>query len=154
MKGNSSLIYSFSLVVGDFLALVAAFTGAYILRVSISHRPVSENIPAFTYVEIFLLLLPFWILLFSLMGLYNSTIYEKRFVEAGRLLIGSFLGLLFVTGIAFFSNRPIFPFSSLVPLYGFVLAFVFLILFRNIARAVRSLLFSYSIGITIVLHLL
>jgi exopolysaccharide biosynthesis polyprenyl glycosylphosphotransferase len=150
MKNNSSLIYSFSLVVGDFLALVAAFAGAYILRVSISHKPISEHVASTTYLEIFLLVLPFWILLFALMGLYNSNIYEKRFVEAGRLLVGSFIGLLFITGIAYFSNKPIFP-AKLVPIYGFLLAFVFLLIFRNLARAVRSLLFSYDIGITNVL---
>jgi exopolysaccharide biosynthesis polyprenyl glycosylphosphotransferase len=150
MKNNSSLIYSFSLVVGDFLALVAAFAGAYILRVSISHKPISESVSAITYLEIFLLVLPFWILLFALMGLYNSSIYEKRFVEVGRLLVGSFIGLLFVTGVAYFSNKPVFP-AKLVPVYGFVLAFIFLVIFRNIARAIRSLMFSYNKGITNVL---
>lgn len=150
MKNNSSLIYSFSLVVGDFLALVAAFAGAYILRVSISHKPISEHVHAITYLEVFLIVLPFWILLFALMGLYNSVIHEKRFVEAGRLLVGSFIGLLFVAGLAYFSNKPIFP-AKLVPIYGFILAFIFLIIFRNLARAIRSLLFSYDKGITNVL---
>jgi exopolysaccharide biosynthesis polyprenyl glycosylphosphotransferase len=84
------------------------------------------------------------------MGLYNNSIYEKRFVEAGRLLVGSFIGLLFVTGVAYFSNKPVFP-AKLVPVYGFVLAFIFLIIFRNIARAVRSIMFAYNKGITNVL---
>jgi exopolysaccharide biosynthesis polyprenyl glycosylphosphotransferase len=150
MRNNSSLVYSFSLVVGDFLALIAAFAGAYILRVSISHKPISESVPAVTYLEIFLLVLPFWILIFALMGLYTSNIYEKRFVEAGRLLVGSFLGLLFVTGIAYFNNKPILP-AKLVPIYGLVFAFLFLLIFRNLARAIRSLLYSYDIGITNVL---
>jgi exopolysaccharide biosynthesis polyprenyl glycosylphosphotransferase len=150
MRNNSSLVYSFSLVVGDFLALVAAFAGAYILRVSVSHKPLSESVPATAYLEIFMVVLPFWILLFALMGLYNNSIYEKRFVEAGRLLVGSFIGLLFVTGVAYFSNKPVFP-AKLVPVYGFVLAFIFLIIFRNIARAVRSIMFAYNKGITNVL---
>jgi exopolysaccharide biosynthesis polyprenyl glycosylphosphotransferase len=150
MRNNSSLVYSFSLVVGDFLALVAAFVGAYILRVSVSHKPISVHVHALTYLEVFLLVLPFWILLFALMGLYNSTIYEKRFIEAGRLLVGSFIGLLFVTGLAYFSDKPIFP-AKLVPVYGFVLGFIFLIVFRNLARAIRSLMFAFDKGITNVL---
>jgi exopolysaccharide biosynthesis polyprenyl glycosylphosphotransferase len=150
MKNNSSLVYSFSLIVGDFLALVAAFVSAYILRVSISHKPISESVPAETYLTIFLLLLPFWILFFALMGLYNSSIHEKRFVEAGKLLIGSFLGLLFVTSYAYFSNRPIFP-AKMVPVFGFIFAFIFLLILRSLARAIRSLLFTYDIGITNVL---
>lgn len=150
MKSNASLLYSFFLVVGDFLALVAAFTFGYILRVSISHRPISETVHASTYLEIFLALLPFWILMFALLGLYNSSIYEKRFTEAGRLLIGSFLGVLFVIGYAYMVNRPVFP-ARLVPVYGFVFAFIFLVAFRNLARALRALLFRYNFGIT---HLL
>src|SRR5262249_55970249 len=48
------------------------------------------------------------------------------------------------------SKEPIFP-ARLVPIYGFALGFVFLIIFRNLARFIRTELFSYSIGLTKVL---
>jgi exopolysaccharide biosynthesis polyprenyl glycosylphosphotransferase len=150
MKSNASLAYSLFLVVGDFLALVAAFVGAYAIRGPLSAVPVAQPIPATTYIGVFLALLPFWILIFALMGLYNNTIYEKRFSELGRLLIGSVIGLSFVVAYAYFSSRPIFP-AKLVPVYAFTLAFLFLVLFRTLARAIRGLLFSYGIGITNVL---
>ncbi|HXY18211.1 MAG TPA: sugar transferase [Candidatus Nitrosopolaris sp.] len=150
MKSNGSLAYGLFLIIGDFIALLAAFSGGYILRVSVSHRPISENIHASTYLEIFLILLPFWIMLFGLLGLYSSSIYEKRFTEAARLLIGSFIGLLSVTSLAYFDRRPIFP-AHLVPVYGFILAFLFLLIFRNGARALRAKLFDYGIGITNIL---
>src|SRR5690348_2919050 len=108
MKSNASLLYSLALVVGDFLALVAAFTFAYLIRGQLSSVPVAHPIAGTTYLGILLLVTPFWILLFALMGLYNSSIYEKRFVEAGRLLIGSFIGLLFVASYAYASNRIVF----------------------------------------------
>jgi undecaprenyl-phosphate galactose phosphotransferase len=147
MKSNASLVYGFILVVGDFLALVAAFVAAYLLRGHFSNIPVAHPIAGQTYLKIFLLLLPFWILFFALTGLYSNNIQEKRFVELGRLLVGSFIGLLFVTSYAYFSNRVIFP-SKLVPVYGFGLAFVFLAAFRNLARSFRAWLFSYGLGIT------
>ncbi|HEX5448263.1 MAG TPA: sugar transferase [Candidatus Saccharimonadales bacterium] len=147
MKSNASLLYGLILVVGDFLALVAAFVTAYFLRGPLSQVPVAHPIHGTTYLRIFLLLLPFWILIFALLGLYNTWIHEKRFVELGRLLIGSFVGLLFVTSYAYFSNRVVFP-AKLVPVYGFALAFVFLAIFRNSARSIRSWLFSYGVGIT------
>jgi exopolysaccharide biosynthesis polyprenyl glycosylphosphotransferase len=147
MKSNASLIYALILVVGDALALVAAFLLAYLLRGHFGHLPVAHPIHGTTYLGIFLLLLPFWILVFALLGLYSNTIQEKRFVELGRLLIGSFIGLLFVTSYAYFSLNPIFP-SKLVPAYGFALAFVFLVTFRNLARGLRAWLFGYNIGIT------
>jgi exopolysaccharide biosynthesis polyprenyl glycosylphosphotransferase len=150
VKNNASLVYNLFLVIGDFLALVAAFVGAYLLRVTFDNRPLPEPVSARTYLGIFLVLLPFWIIIFGLLGLYNSNIYEKRFSEAGRLFIGSFIGMLFVVFWNFLASKPILP-ARLVPIYGFILAFVFLVLFRNIARRIRILLFSYDIGLTNVL---
>ncbi|MBA3757290.1 sugar transferase [Candidatus Saccharibacteria bacterium] len=147
MKNNSSLLYSVLLVVGDFLALVAAFVGAYVLRVTIDARPLSAPIESETYLGIFLVLLPFWIMIFALLGLYNSSIQEKRFAEMGRLLVGSFIGLLFLIGYAYILNTPVFP-ARLVAAYGFGLAFLFLLFFRNLIRRLRSTLYAYNIGIT------
>lgn len=150
MKNNGSLLYGLCLVVGDMLALIAAFVGAYILRVSIDHRPIAQSVHASTYLHIFFVLLPFWILTFALLGLYSNSIYEKRFSEAGRLFIGSFIGMMFVSGYAYFDNNPVFP-AKLVPVYGFLLAFILLLLIRNFLRWLRIKLFSRNIGITHIL---
>ncbi len=147
MKSNASIIYNVFLAIGDFLALIAAFVSAYILRVSVSDIPIANPVHSTTYLKVFLILLPFWILIFALLGLYTSNIYERRFSELGRLLIGSFVGLLFVIFYNFLSVESIFP-AKLVPIYGFGLGFVFLVLFRNIARGVRTMLFGYDVGIT------
>lgn len=150
MKNNASFVYSFFLVIGDFIALVAAFLGAYLIRGMFDSRPVANPVPATTYLGIFIALIPFWILIFGLLGLYNSNIYEKRFQEIGRLFMGSFVGFLFVIAAAYFSTSTIFP-AKLVPIYGFGLAFLFLVIFRNLARAIRIILFGFNIGISKVL---
>lgn len=150
MKSNASLRYNAFLVVGDFLALVAAFIGAFVLRVTLDSRPIASSVSAATYLRVFLVLLPFWILIFTLLGLYENRIYEKRFIEIGRLFVGSFIGLLFVIFWNFLSVKPIFP-AKLVPIYGFILAFVLLVIFRNLARFIRTLSFRFGHGITNVL---
>lgn len=149
MKTNGSLIYSLVLVAGDFLALVAAFVTAYVIRVSVNvtNKPIPETVYAKDYLSIFLLLLPFWVLVFVLLGLYNNSIYEKRFNEFGRLFIGSFVGMLFVLGYAYIVDQAIFP-AKLVPVLGFSLAFVFLVVIRNLVRYVRTKLFKYNKGVT------
>lgn len=151
MKSNASLLYNLFLLVGDFLALILAFVGAYVLRVTfgitVGARAVAHPVHAITYLGIFVLLVPFWLIIFGLLGLYNSSIYEKRFTEAGRLFMGSFLGLLFVISYAYMVNETIFP-AKLVPVYGFVLAFALLVAFRNLARLIRGELFRYKVGIT------
>lgn len=146
MKNNASLVYNVLLVVGDFLALVSAFVAAYILRVKIDARPLLEPVAAMAYLKAFLIILPFWILIFALLGLYNKSIYEKRFAEFGRLLVGSFIGLMFIVFIDFTFKDPIFP-ARLVPIYGFAIGFVLLVVFRNILRFGRHKLFSYKVGL-------
>lgn len=150
MKNNTSFVYTLFLAFGDLLALVVAFVAAYIFRVSLSDVPISIPIRAIDYFQIFVTLLPFWLLIFALLGLYDSNIYEKRFSEFGRLLVGSFIGLLFVVFYDFLRLDPIFP-AKLVPIYGFVIAFFLLLLFRTLARGFRTLLFSFNVGITNIL---
>jgi exopolysaccharide biosynthesis polyprenyl glycosylphosphotransferase len=147
MKSNASLLYSVFLVVGDFLALLAAFVVAYILRVTYDPRPLINQIHAVDYVVLFVSVLPMWILVHGMLGLYSQQIYEKRFAEFGRLLMGSFLGILVVIGYDFVSNRSLFP-ARLVPVYGLFLSLLFLLMFRTMARIIRRQLFAYNIGIT------
>ena len=73
--------------------------------------------------------------------------YERRFAEIGRLFIGSFVGLLFIVFWDYMSLEYVFP-AKLVPIYGFLLAFVLLVVFRNIARWLRIILFNVGYGLT------
>jgi len=150
MKNNASLLYNFFLIIGDALAVTLAFTVAYILRVSLSSEALSANVDSSSYITALISLLPFWILIFGLLGLYNSRIYDRRFSEIGRLFIACFVGILFVISYAYITNTEIFP-ARLVTAYGFGLAFVFVFAFRTIARGIRRQLFNYGIGVNNVL---
>jgi exopolysaccharide biosynthesis polyprenyl glycosylphosphotransferase len=150
MKNNASFIYSLFLVILDAVTLIAAFVGAYILRVSLDSTPIARPVESQTYLTILLTLIPFWIIIFGLIGLYNRSVYDKRFQEIGRLFVGTVVGTLFIIGYAFFSNEPIFP-AKLVPIYGFIFTFVLLVVMRNLSRFVRKQLFAQNVGINNVL---
>ncbi|MDL2341622.1 MAG: sugar transferase [Patescibacteria group bacterium] len=150
MRNNAAVVYNICLIIGDFLALIVAFVGAYILRVTLSQAPISANVPAHTYIYILITLLPFWIFVFALLGLYNARYYEQRFSELGRILIGSFIGILFAISAAYIANVNIFP-ARLVTVYGFGLAAFLVFAFRTIARAIRRELFAFGLGINNVL---
>jgi FlaA1/EpsC-like NDP-sugar epimerase len=117
MKSKASSVYSLLLIVGDFLSLLLAFGASYILRVTIDHQKIASPVHAMSYIDAFFIILPFWILIFALTGLYNSSIYENRFSEVGRLFVDSFIGILFVIGYSYIFNKTIFP-AHLVALYG------------------------------------
>lgn len=150
MRNNASVVFALFLVIGDFLALLAAFSLAYILRVKVDPRPVAEQIPAATYFSAVAIVLPLWILVNGFIGLYSQSVYEKRISEFGRLIVASFIGILVVIGYDFVVTENLFP-ARLVPVYGLLLGFTFLFVFRLIARAFRRLLFKYGWGISNVL---
>ncbi len=150
MKNNAAIVYALFLIMGDFIALVAAFVVAYILRVKLDPRPIIQDIPADTYLYAFLTVLPLWILVHASIGLYTGEVYERRFKELGRLLIGSFLGTLVLIGYDFVAEDEIFP-ARLVVVYGLLLGFSFLVIFRSIARIGRQALFRYGFAVSNVL---
>ncbi len=150
MRNNASLLYGLFLVIGDFLALAAAFVSAYILRVKLDDRPLVAEVAAREYLEAFLIILPIWLIIFGLLGLYNRNTYENRFSEFGRLLVGCFIGILVAIGYEYVSEVVIFP-ARLVPVYVLGLSFAFVLLFRTLARAIRRSLFSFGIGVNHVL---
>lgn len=150
MKNNASIVYSLFLILGDFLALIAAFTCAYILRVKYDERPLIQQIPAETYLYAFLAVLPLWIIVHGLLGLYHRNTYENRFREFGKLIIGSLIGILVVIGYDFVSSQELFP-ARLVVVYALLLGFGFLLGFRSVARLMRSIFFMFGSGVTNVL---
>jgi exopolysaccharide biosynthesis polyprenyl glycosylphosphotransferase len=150
MKNNNSIAYSVSLIIGDFIALVAAFVVAYVLRVTLSHVPLSANVHASTYINIVVGTLPFWILIFGLLSLYNARVYDNRFSEFGRLLMGCVIGIMSVISYGYLANINIFP-ARLVVLYGLLLSFLFVFVFRTIARGIRRQLFAYGKGLNSIL---
>ncbi len=150
MKNNSSLLYSFILLIGDFVSLVAAFILAYIIRVKLDTRPLPAQVPAHTYLLIFLVLLPFWLMIFGFLNMYKSEVYENRFSEAARIAIGSFIGTLFLLSSGYVLNRTIFP-ARLVPVYGLIISMLLVLFSRTLLRASRRSLFARGIGVNHVL---
>lgn len=150
MKSSISLLYSFILLVADFVALTLAFTLAYVIRVKLDDRPLLEPITSGQYIAVIAVLLVFWVAIYALFGLYRASVYENRFKEFTMLLVGSFIGILFLIGAEYVLNRAVFP-ARLVTVYGFALAFLLTLLFRTIARGVRRILFHYGKGVANVL---
>lgn len=150
MKHGANLIFSFTLLVGDFLALMGAFGLAYVIRVKLDDRPLLEPITAGGYIGVVAVLLVFWLFVYSLLGLYRSEVFENRIKEGFMLFVGSFVGILFLIGAEYTLNRAIFP-ARLVTVYGFIFAFLLTLLVRTLARAVRRLLIRFDVGVSNIL---
>lgn len=150
MKQNFSFIYRVFLLIGDAFSLIIAFSLAYILRVSLDPRPVAQPVEAVTYIMLIATLLPVWLGVFSVLGLYAKRNYERRPKEATRLFVGSVAGVLLLVTFDFFSNEVISP-AKLIPIYAALASFAVLWATRTILRFIRLYLYRSGYGVTKIL---
>ncbi|MDN5819516.1 MAG: sugar transferase [bacterium] len=150
MPTKNTKLYSFILVLADIFVLLAAFTLAYIIRVQVDSRPLVTQVYALEYIKIFAMILPFWIIMFAMLGLYNSNTYNNRLVEWARLAAGAFVGILLLIGWEYVTKEAFFP-ARLVAVYALVGSFILLVLGRESLRLIRGLLFRFGIGVRRVL---
>lgn len=147
MRNNASLGYSIFLILGDFLALIAAFAAAYLLRFRLLDDGKVASVGGETFLYAIISLLPIWLLIHAFIGLYRQEVYEKRFSELGRVLVGAFIGTLAIISYDFLVEGRLLP-GRLIPVYAFGLSFGFLVIFRTFARILRRQLYRFGLGIS------
>lgn len=150
MPSKNTKFYSLLLILADFVVLLAAFTIAYVLRVQYDPRPLLTQVYAYEYLFSFLFIVPFWIMIFAALGLYQSNTYNRRLVEWSKIAVGSFIGILIIIGWEYFSGQHLFP-ARLVAVYALIASFVLIVFEREILRVTRSLLFYFGKGTSRVL---
>lgn len=150
MPSKNTKFYSLILVVADFLVILAAFSFAYVLRVQYDQRPLLSPVYAREYLTSFLWIVPFWIVIFGSLGLYQASTYNRRLVEWGKIAIGAFIGILLVIGWEYVSEKHLFP-ARLVAAYALAASFLLIVIEREILRWIRSLLFRLGRGTSRVL---
>ncbi|MBW4061376.1 sugar transferase [Candidatus Saccharibacteria bacterium] len=146
MRKRSELLFSLISVPVDVAALMTAFVTAYVLRVRIDNKPVAHPISGHDFVMIALVVMPFWILIFALSGLYNQTSLRGRLEEFGKVVVAVSGGVMFLILVDFASSQPIFP-SKLVPIYTYIFGLVFVLVGRVALRMLQRYLFRYGIGV-------
>ncbi len=148
MQARITLRFIFTLIVGDILAILGAYSLAYIWRMKIITDPVQTFVSARAFFVSLLLLLPFNLIIFSLIGLYR---HQRTVIKlVCRLLVGAFAAMLFMVFVDYFHVDPIFPAKKVV-VYGFILSIILLGLERSFLYGMRYLIHRWSSGLPKVL---
>ncbi len=145
MKEKSDLIFKSVLMIGDALALLSAFTLAYIIRIKIISRPPSVPIGSSVFIYSVAIMVPFWLILIYSLELYSHHIYQKQLSEMARLFVVSILGVMMMISFSYFTDEPIFP-AKLVTIYSLIISFLLLTLIRNLIHLINGLLLRAGIG--------
>lgn len=130
-RSSGSLVFSLALIFGDVAAILGAYSLAYVIRVRVSDAPVANFVPAEAYFISLLVLLPFVVLFFSLIGSYAINHRTRKSVWLTRILVGALGAMLFMISIDYFMpSEHLFP-AKLVPLYGLGLSIILLLAVRG-----------------------
>lgn len=144
---KSEAIFSTLLIPIDAIMVVLGFVAAYYWRKYqgdiISFWEFNE------YIKFVILLLPVWIAIFAIEGLYNIKRSRQGVDEFFGIILGVSSGIMIVLAWLFLSRT--FFFSRLIIVYSWVLMIVFVFLARNIIRLIQRYLYRYNIGVNNVL---
>ena len=146
MRKNHELIFRIFLIALDCFALIAAFTVAYVLRITFDPRPIYIHMGAIEFITSIFTILPLWVVLFYFFGMYTREVYSHPFRESGRILLAAVFGIMLMITFGFFTNTSLFP-TKLIALYSLIASFGILLTLRAITNIVRLRLFRRGIGV-------
>jgi len=150
MRTRNTKFYSLILILADTIILLSAFVLSYVIRVQLDSRPLLSTVYAFDYLYALVLIIPLWILVFAILGLYQPSTYNRRLIEWSKIAVGSFIGILLIIGWQYASDKDILP-ARLVAVYALFGAFIFTVVEREILRYIRSVMFKFGKGVKRVL---
>lgn len=146
MKRNPGFILRVGLLIGDLLAIVLSFGLAYYYRTHYDPRPYLHGSDTLEFIITMASLLPIWVILLFVSGVYDKSIYPYRPKLYWRLLVVSAVGTMSVITYAYFTSTSLFP-TRLIAIYALVICFVLLVIEREIILLGRRILLQNDIGV-------
>jgi len=149
MKKRSELFFSAIQVPMDIIMIVLAALSAFAIRnvpQIIALQPKLYNFPLKNYIIVVLVVVPFFILIYALEGLYNLEVTRKFWKEALKVFFATSIGLVAII-VTIFLKREWFS-SRFIILAGWLLAVVYVVIGRYILQKIQKLLLkTKKIGI-------
>lgn len=145
MKKRSELVFNLLQVPLDATMIVVGFVLAYFIREG-QAKPFAHLVSGYNYLTYMVVLLPVWIALFAVLGLYSFGSVRSRFYEIGKIISATAATTMVLIIIDFFTSEPIFPAKS-IPIFGFILSTLLVIFARLILNSIQRFLFRFGVGL-------
>ena len=152
IKRDTGIIFRVALIIGDIIAIVTSFLYAYLIRIHIDSRPYYFVANPEKFTLAIMALLPIWIFVLFLFGLYSKRIVmdRSRVPEIFRLALASVVGVMSLITVDFFLDTNLFPVRP-IALYAVLTCFVSLVVIRGLIKSVRKNILKKKIGLKRVL---
>lgn len=134
-----------ALVIVDVLAVIISFALAYYYRTHISSNPYYFVPNIRNFVLLAVTLLPVWIIINYVVGLYNRSVFLYRPKEYGLILLASIVSVMSLISYEFFTGDNVFP-VRIIAVYFIIINFTLMVLARETTRFVHKFLVSSGFG--------
>ncbi len=141
---RTDIIFTLLTIPIDALMVLFAFISSYWLRSETELLQVIYLWPFDNYVQFIALMLPFWIIIFALAGLYSQQAMRPGWGNFTKVFLAVSAGIMFFVAYVFLS-RTLF-FSRLIVVYAWILGIVFVTLGRFLLGQIRKALLYYGVG--------
>lgn len=138
------LFFVFILVPVDTAMIIASFVVAYYARADLESVSSFANIGLKEYLRYSIYLIPIWIALFALNGLYNIKAPKKSWNEIYKIFNASSIAILFLV-VGIFLSKSLF-FSRLILLFTWIASIIMISAGRSIIRMIQKYLLKFGIG--------
>lgn len=132
---KSELFFAFILLPIDIAMIIAGFVLAYYFRITLEVVPAASSIPLSQYLRYTVILVPIWVLLFALNGLYYLRVSKSIYSVFYRVFSASSTAMLFLILEIFFSKTNFF--SRLILIFAWIFTIILISLGRAIVRAIQ-----------------
>jgi len=109
---RSELLFSFLLLPVDAAMIIVSFVLSYYLRIKGDILPVNSDITFSQYLWYVVYILPFWLLVFALSGLYKISRERNYFNDLYKIFVSNSVVILIFIVVIFFGRA--FFFSRLI----------------------------------------
>lgn len=143
---RSDIIFSIVAILIDVAMIVLAFAAAYWLRIETESIRQVIAIESFDrYLSFILTMVPFWVIIFALAGLYSSRPARARWGEFTKVFLAVSAAIMFFV-VWVFLSRTLF-FSRLIVLYAWPIGIFFVFIGRLFLGQIQRWLFTYGLGV-------
>lgn len=133
------------LLLSDVIMVVLSFALAYYYRVHVDARAF-YFVPAIrNFILLVVTLVPLWLLVNMLSGLYNREIFLSRPKEYTRILLTSVVSVMALISYEFFTNDEVFP-VRIIAVYFVAINFVLMIVGREAVKGLNKILILHGVG--------
>ena len=145
---KTELAFTAALVPVDFLMIVIASAIAYFIRFSdgvVEIWPVKFDLPLQQYILLAIVVTPVWLLIFALLGLYNSKKKSRLVDDLYSVFVGVSTGVMGIV-LYIFLRAELFS-SRFLVLVTWLLAIILVVLGRSLIRWLQHRLYKYNYGV-------